>query len=321
MHILPLQRIPLETASLRRARLVKTVRLECMVELFNEQGVGTGRVKPTELKDVFDFSGDRARDPEIIIKLAGLRSYDVFSLRVSLRQLDVALDGLEGFQPSERMAAELGEYMNDFTRPLVAFVCGEVSPEAVDLIDMQRVIADPNSTTAIKNLRRLASLLEIQMVQIPDFLQDYADVFMSLSFYRQCLEKITPKFADLVNTLNTIRASHDPINEHRLIKDCDAIEAKFTTLVASATDTLDKFRDRTENMWENPTGERYREMERLVLDHQEQIGEIICALTVKTDAWAREFPEKNEQSRLADKTAFITSDIKFGLDKLKPLTF
>ena len=75
LHILPLRHIPLATKALSRARLVKTVRLESMVELYDEGAVGTGRVKPGELRNVFDFSGDRAGDPKIVTALAGLHSF------------------------------------------------------------------------------------------------------------------------------------------------------------------------------------------------------------------------------------------------------
>ena len=54
MHILPLTILPLETPSLNRARLIKNVRLESVVELFTDLKSGSGQVDIESLPQEFN---------------------------------------------------------------------------------------------------------------------------------------------------------------------------------------------------------------------------------------------------------------------------
>ncbi len=53
LHILPLEILPVETPGLKRARLIKNVRLDSVVELFREADTGSGQVHPSKLAPVF----------------------------------------------------------------------------------------------------------------------------------------------------------------------------------------------------------------------------------------------------------------------------
>ncbi len=58
LSILPLSIIPLETASLKRARLIKGARLESLVELFHDRDTGSGVVPDSWWKLVFSVAPD-----------------------------------------------------------------------------------------------------------------------------------------------------------------------------------------------------------------------------------------------------------------------
>ena len=85
IDILPLSIVPLRTTSLRKARIIKNSRLEGMVELFSEKESGSGQIRPRDLPSVFEFREDNEQDLDIVKRLCGLSSYDVYSLRVLLR--------------------------------------------------------------------------------------------------------------------------------------------------------------------------------------------------------------------------------------------
>ncbi len=320
LHILPLSHIPLETRALRKARLIKNARLESMVELFGENMTGSGQIPPDKLYPFFDFSGPREQDYNIIRQLGSLPSYDIYSLRVTLRKLDIDLDDLEGFKLTDADTVELTEYMAEFTRPLVRFVYGDSNVPIVSMADMLHMFADPNAAAAKDNLRRMAYMLGVDLSRIPKFLADYADVYMSLSFYRQCLERIAPLLADFIDTLHTIRSTRSFADNRGLIVDCALIEDRLNSLFGDVAGILDEFRNRTEDMWDNMSAQRYRQMELMVLDHQARIGGILCALTVKMNAWHREFPIRGD-GLLSAKAAFAIGEMKHGLSRIEPLTF
>jgi hypothetical protein len=304
---------------LRRARLVKNVRLESMVELFAGAGTGSGQIAPGELGAWFDFSGDRARDHELMCRLGELPSYDVYSLRLSLRRLDIDIDNLEELRLSDAKVVELTGYMAEFTRPLLRYVYGDVDAANVGLADLMRLFADPDAGAARDNLRRLAHLLEVDLSRIPLFLEDYADVYLSLSFYRQCLATIAPLLAEFLGTLREIRAAPGFAADRGVSAACGEVERKLKTLHNDVTGVLDEFRCRTEDMWDRPSANHYRQIERMVREHQTRIGEILCALTVKMAAWNRKFPEPGA-GQLPAKVAFVISEMKHGLSRIQPLT-
>ena len=125
IHVLPLSIIPLQTKTLQQARLVKNAKLQGTLELFSEGEAGSGQLLPDELVEFFDFPGERAADLEIVTALAALPSYDVYSLRLELRDLGINVQDYDQLKLSPNKAEELTEYMNTFTRPLIARIYGD----------------------------------------------------------------------------------------------------------------------------------------------------------------------------------------------------
>jgi hypothetical protein len=320
LHILPLSIIPLQVKALQDTRLIKNTRLEGVVEIFREDATGSGQVTPDALQQVFDFSNDRVRDLRIVKRLAALQSYDVYSLRVSLRQLNIPVDNVESLRLSAEMAARLSEHMSAFTRPLVLRVYGDANVGANSFRDVLMLFADPNAAAARENLRELAKLLEIKMFQIPQFLEHYADVFLSLSFYQKCHDDTE---ADLGNFLDDLRElAHDPRLNGNITaaRDIERAANRIHELHQDVANILDLFRVRTEDMWQNLSSERYRRMSQLVVDHHEKIGAILCATSVKLNAW-KQHSFSSSFGGVSDKVNFVTREIGYGLDNLSSLEF
>jgi hypothetical protein len=95
LHVLPLSMIPLQVKALQKTCLIKNTRLEGVVELYREGNIGSGQIATDGLEKTFDFSGDRAKDLAVVQKLSVLPSYDVYSLRVSLRKLKIQLENVD----------------------------------------------------------------------------------------------------------------------------------------------------------------------------------------------------------------------------------
>ena len=88
LYVMPLAIVPLWTKSLQRARLVKDVRLDGIVEFFSDESAGSGRIEVEDLAIEFGWAADNEHpDLRIMRQLARLSSYDVYSLRILLRDL------------------------------------------------------------------------------------------------------------------------------------------------------------------------------------------------------------------------------------------
>ncbi|MEK9672265.1 MAG: hypothetical protein VW268_07145 [Rhodospirillaceae bacterium] len=110
LHILPLVLLPLRTAPLRRARLIKNARLESMVEIFADKGAGSGQVEIDALPAEFGWA-EGLRHPDMVMmhKLGDLPSYDVYALRISLRDLGIEVNNIDYLKLSDAKPAELTE--------------------------------------------------------------------------------------------------------------------------------------------------------------------------------------------------------------------
>ncbi len=320
LHVLPLAMIPLQVKALQKTRLIKNTRMQGVIELYSEGEIGSGQVNPDELEKVFDFSGDRARDLVVVKKLATLFSYDVYSLRVSLRKLNIEVDNIESLRLSNEMTQDLADHMYVFTHPLILKIYGDANVETGSFRDVLKLFTDPNADDARKNLRNLANSLEIKLMDIPKFLEAYADVFLSLSFYQKCHDDTAEDLATFIEDLQQLANSPQLVNQGAAANDIAQIASEIDKLHRGVANTIELFRLRTEDMWENISAERYRGMTQLITDHQEKIGAILCAITVKLNAWQDKTSVASTDS-ISDRIGFVTREIGFGLDRLTGLEF
>lgn len=109
LHTLPLSMIPLDTPGLRRARMIKNARYESVVELFKGEGTGSGQVSVDQLTNVFRELGEG--DLAVLGKLSELPSYDIYSLRIMLREQDIPVNDYDELRLSGGKQRELDQYM------------------------------------------------------------------------------------------------------------------------------------------------------------------------------------------------------------------
>ena len=319
LHVLPLSMIPLQIKALQKTRLIKNTRLEGVVELYSEGARGSGQVTPDALEKVFDFSGERVKDLAMVRNLARLYSYDVYSLRVSLRKLKIQVEDVDSLQLSDEMTGSLLEHMSAFTRPLVVKIYGGTNVETRSFRDVLKLFTDPDAEDARNNLRTLAKSLEIKLIDIPKFLEDYADVFLSVSFYQKCHDDTEDDLAEFLQDLKELAHSPHLSGQSAAAGDIERVADKIHDLHREVANVIEMFSAHTEDMWQNISAARYRKMTRLITEHQERIGAILCATMVKLHAWKRE--SRSSSAGGIDKVAFVTREIGYGLDRLSSLEF
>ncbi len=118
LHILPLSILPLETSALNRARLIKNVRLKSVIELFKNKETGSGQIDIEDLPHQFNWNmSEPPADMVMLRKVAMLPSYDVYSLRISLREMEIPINDHEALRLSDAMNKELTSYMTDSPAP------------------------------------------------------------------------------------------------------------------------------------------------------------------------------------------------------------
>lgn len=318
LFILPLKIIPLETPALKTAKLIKNVRLRSVVELFsNIDGTGSGQVEIETLPKLFGWPEDKIHPDFLVVRKLGLlHSYDIYSLRISLRQQGISVSNAAALRLSDEKSAELTNYMTMFTRPLIHEIYGDENLNIQSFDDVIALFRDPDIQKAKQNLQRMADKLQINLSEVPRFIEDYGDIFLSLSYYRQCLDKLEPIISDFLGSMYDIRNNWQLKQDANLLRTCEMIESTMNGLMANITGRFENFDRSTKDMWSNISAERFRKVKDLIESYHTTIGGILCALTVKMNAWARVFPKKLSGGPVK-RGEFIMSEMKQGIENIK----
>lgn len=316
LFILPLAIIPLKTPALRRARLIKNVRLNTVVELFDSPVTGSGQIDIEALPHAFEWR-EVPVHPDLVVlrKLAVLPSFDVYSLRVLLRQHGIPVNDHDALRLSKAKNRELTSYMTAFTRPLIRTVYGDDDVSVQNVEHVVSLFRDPDVSRAREKLKIMAERLELSIEAIPAFLEDYGDIFLSFSYYRSCRDHVAPMQAEFLSWLDNDRLGR-PVRDDKVLRQvCDTIRSTLTETMVSIDRRFDTFDFRTRNLWNNVSARRFRDVERMIKSYHTTIGGVLCALTVKMEAWARAFP--NRRSGGPQRRAkFILSDMRHGIDSI-----
>ncbi len=319
LHTLPLSMVPIQTPALRRARLIKNVRLRSVIELFEEKQTGSGQMEIVDVGKEFKWpKNEEVPDRSLLNKLALLHSYDVYSLRISLREHDIAVNSIDSLKLSPAKNAELTEYMKDFTRPLILQIYGGDDMDIQDFDDVIALFRDPDVKKAREKLEVMAAKLKIKLSDVPRFLEDYGDIFLSLSYYRQCLDQIEPTITGFLDSMEELRTNWQLKQDRNLMRTCDEVEQVINGLMAAITGRFENFDRSTKLMWDNISAERFQKVKELIESYHTTIGGVLCSLSVKMDAWARLFPRADVGGPVR-RAEFIMSEIKQGIENVQSI--
>jgi hypothetical protein len=317
LHILPLSIVPLETRTLARSRMIKNARLESVVELFSGQDTGSGQVLPDDIGKLFNWeTPEDHADFHTIRRLSTLPSYDVYSLRIGLRELGVNVDDESQLRLSGEKADELASYMKVFTRPLIAAVYGAKNVDTLaDRGDVLALFNNPDVGEVREHLRVLADKLGVSVSEVPAFLEDYGDVYLSVAYYKYCLDEITPDIRSLMKTIKEIRS--DPVmrRDAPLMQACQEIEVRIRSATTRIAHMLDSFINNTHDMWEDISALRFRRMEQFILSYNARLGGVLCGINVKMHAWGQAFPEP-DAIHTARRAKFLQMEMRPGIERI-----
>ncbi len=287
IYILPLSIIPLQAEGLRRLRMVKNDDLESVVEVYGGKG-GSGQIPMGALEQ--NFPDIKFADTRILRKLSELTSYDVFSLRVHLRNLGIEVNDDENLKLSGSKQTELRDYMTAFTQRLILEVFGKDDAEIKDFNDVLELYKNPDRELARAKLNVLAESLGVPVAQVPGFLEDYGDIYLSIAYYKECLDSVAESIESFQISLGDIRRHLHLQQDRSLMSICSRLERKVDRLSEAATERFQIFETYTDRMWEDINPDRFQGFKDIVIDNHTAMGAILCTLSVKMGAWLKKFP-------------------------------
>ena len=313
---LPLRIIPFKTEGLARSRLVKNSHLVGVLELYAERETGSGQLDIRDLPQHFRWpEGAGHPDLSILYTLAALPSFDIYSLRRSLRDLGIPVNNYNDLKLSDEKNRQLTGYMSRFTLPLIKEIYGDDSKGITRFEDIVGLFKDPDVKKALERLKTMAEKLQISIDQIPRFLENYGDIFMSLSYYNQCLDRVTPLLEAFIYAMQDMRKSMQVRNDRTLMAEMDKVEKVITGLINFLKRTFQDFGSMSQDMWNNLTAAKFEKVKEYIEGTQIKVGSVLCGLTVKMNAWVVRFPNPKSGGPGA-KAEFIMTDMRQGLAEI-----
>ena len=317
LHILPLSIIPLQSRGIQRARLIKNARLEGVIEMYSDLATGSGQISIEDLPGELGWPGHPPHPDLVLLRRLGeLPSYDVYSLRIALREMGVSVNDAKGLQLSPRKVAALTEYMSEFTVPLIRQIYGSDDQSIESIEDIIGLFKSPNVAHARERLQTMAERLNIRIHEIPLFLENYGDIFLAVSYYRCCLDEIMPSVELFMHSVESLQDSQRHRADAMLNETSKEMVERVTNLATSVGGCLESFERSTRDLWDNLSAERFRAVQKMIQDYYTAIGGTLCCLSVKVDAWANRFPRPEAASK--DRQAqFLMSEMRQGFETIK----
>ena len=307
--------LPIENPALKRARLIKNARLNSVVEIFVDADAGSGQLDIDALIDEFGWDASNPPEDFLIIKnLSSLPSYDVYSLRISLRELGINVDPLDALTLSSEKIDELNGYMTDFTHPLIFQIYGN-DDEIQNFQDVLKKFNAPDIKNAIKKIQLMSEKLGVPATEIPTFLENYGDIFLSLSYYRECLDSINPIMNRFLEAMSVLKDNFQLQKDKNLMEAIDPLVDIINERVNAINSQFENFNNGTKTMWEDISAEKFEMMKKLVTSQHTTIGGALCALSVKLEAWDKLFPDIDTGGP-GKRAEFIMLEMRQGLDKI-----
>lgn len=315
LHTIPISILPVETPIFKRARMVKNSRLDSVIEFFSGVGCGRGQLDVRGVAKFLALEQVPAHPDVLLLQtVANLPSFDVYSLRILLRANGISVTNSAALSLSPSKMESLSAYMATFTRPLVAEIFGQ-DTHASEFRDIVGMFRADNAEEVRARLQMMADRLGIPIEAIPKFLEDYGDIFMSLSYYRKCLDDLLPQVQSFMDGIAMLRDSHQLSQDRLLMGVVDNIEATINGKLSSITGKVESFERSTNDMWRDLTADRFKKIEGLIQHYHTTIGSALCALSVKMTAWTEQFPTPT--GGIGRRAAFIMSDMRQGIEYIQ----
>ncbi len=317
LYILPLSILPIETPALSRSRLIKNARLDSVVEFFTDEQAGSGQMDIESLAVDFEWPNDPMHpDFDLLRKLERMPSYDVYSLRILLRGHGIPVNNIDSLSLSGTKINELNSYMTAFTRPLILNIYGGEDVSIQSLDDVIALFHDPDIKRAKEKLKVIADKLRIELKEVPRFLEDYSEIFLSLSYYRQSLDQIEPAISEFIVSMNEMGEYWKLRNDEHMMKTCTTMITAINGLMAVIIGRIENLDRSTKEMWNNISAKRFEKVKNLITGYHTTIGGVLCALSVKMDAWAQQFPDKDVGGPV-ERSQFVSSVMMKGIKNIQ----
>ncbi|MFZ5835142.1 MAG: hypothetical protein ACOY2B_07140 [Pseudomonadota bacterium] len=209
--------------------------------------------------------------------------------------------------------------MKSFTAPLIRQIFGAANTDVHDFESMVAMFKNPDREEALRNLRLMAAQLNIELYEVPKFLEDYADTFLSLAYFQEILDGLIPRTRNFLADLAALRSGYGLKHNAFFARGTQSLDKEISSIITSIVGRFDGFNTHSRSMWENITAENFERTRALISAHHMTVGGVLCGLTVKINGWEESFKGLSIEQQQRRRGEYILTEIRPGIDQIEAL--
>ncbi len=155
--------------------------------------------------------------------------------------------------------------------------------------------------------------MNISLSEVPKFLEDYGDTYLSLAYFKNCLDVLVPQIIAFEESMSELMTNYQLRNDRRLTHSISHICSRVSQ---SALNRFSSFDIQSKTLWEDINAESFARVKRTIQADHVTIGAIMCGLTVKMNGWQKRF---GNGGGLMQRANFVMSDMMQGMDLISAI--
>jgi hypothetical protein len=204
--------------------------------------------------------------------------------------------------------------MSKLTRPLIKHIYSSQEPGVRDTGTLMDLIAHPDAKNVLPRLQEMSEALDTTLFELPAMLEDFGDMYLSLSYYRGFMDELIPKTRAMLNWFKEVSEnSHvgkDPMVKHQF----EVVDRMLSRTANSIVARFNGFDRNVEVDWDDVSVETFQKVRKMISSHQVSLAEVLCGLMVKVSEWEQKYPDGRASPD--KRVSFLMTDIRPGIEQL-----
>jgi hypothetical protein len=204
--------------------------------------------------------------------------------------------------------------MRRITRPLIKNLYGDADLDVSDTQTLLDLVRNPDRDKVRDRLDRMATTLGVSIARLPTYLEDFGELYLSLSYFEGYFIEHIPKVDQLILWAQDVAQSSHLRNDPTAQKTFTGVERRIRYLKENLETRFKNLSEVTRVDWDLLDVTMFQKVQRSILAEQIYLATGLCGLAVKIYEWERVFPNAGgSPDRVLE---FVGSELRPGLDNL-----
>ena len=314
LHTLSLGAFDIKHQTLKEARLVKNVFLETVVEFTEAELAASGPMALKQLAIEFDEVDVSREEIKMINNLASLPSFDCYTLKRGIGPMKISLLNDQVLKLSDEKVGTLFDLMSRITRPLIQYLYTDDNLRIKDTSGLLSLIQNTEPLKVKDRLDLVAANLEISLKELPNYLQEFGELFLSVSYFESTFREYNPKLDQFLLWAEDGVKNSNLRNDPNAQRELTQTEQKFKELKENLDARFRFLANITQIDWQDLRSSEFKKIQREILSQQANLAIGLCGLAVKMIEWEYQFPSAGGSPQQC--LEFLSAEANTGLDNL-----